>query len=378
MNPIVTRMGKASICLLAGISLLAGPAAAGDRARHLGSFPEGKTPEEIGLRVAENLLGRNHMLTTFLRNEKPGSIHYAEICTAYGALKFSDLTHDRDLLLRLERRYRPIVDEENSGYIPRGFHGDFTVFALVPLELYRLRGDKRFYRLGIAMVDEQWRDPNPEDALTWQARWWIDDAYMIASVDALATRITGDQTYVNNAGLLLDAYCSKLQHDNGLLPHTESVPFYWGRGVGWMAAGLTEALGTMKDDHPLYRNIMGYYIKLMAGLLPLQAESGLWRQLLDDPDAWEETSCTGMFTYAYITGIKNGWLDAETYGPAARKGWLALCDNLNQEGLMKDVCIGTNEEKGKEAYLGRKRVLGDFHGQAPVLWCANALLQKNE
>lgn len=377
--PGTTGKQKRRACLMAGISLLSSAVfaakAGGASANALTHFPAGKTPQEIGRRVTENLLGRDHMLTTFLRQPKPGSIHYAEIVTAYGALKFSDLTNDRDLLLRLERRYRPIVDEDNSSYIPRGFHGDFTVFALVPFELYRLRGDKRFYRLGKEMVDEQWKDPNPEDGLTWQARWWIDDAYMIASVDALATRITGDPTYVNHAALLLDAYCAKLQHKNGLLPHTENVPFYWGRGDGWVAAGLTEALTTLQKNHPLYSNIMGYYKKLMAGLLPLQAKSGLWRQLLDDPDAWEETSCTGMFTYAYITGIKNGWLDAETYGPAARKGWLALCDNLNENGEIKDVCIGTNEEKGKEAYLGRKRRTGDFHGQAPVLWSANALLQ---
>ncbi len=201
---------------------------------YLVNFPKGKTPQEIGARVVENLLSRPYRLTTFLSNRGKGSIHYSEIVTAYGAIKFSDITKDRKLLLSLEKRYRPIVDEENSDLIPQGFHGDFTVFALVPFELYRLRGDKRFYNLGMKMVKEQWEYTNPEDGLTWQARWWIDDAYMIASVDALATRITGDQTWVNNAALLLDAYCRRLQADNGLLPHSDSTPYYWGRGDGWL------------------------------------------------------------------------------------------------------------------------------------------------
>jgi len=341
---------------------------------YLVNFPKGKTPQEIGTRVVENLLSRPFRLTTFLNNRGKGSIHYSEIVTAYGAIKFSDLTKNRDLLLRLEKRYRPIVDEGNSDLIPQGFHGDFTVFALVPFELYRLRGDKRFYNLGIKMVKEQWEYTNPEDGLTWQARWWIDDAYMISSVDALASRITGDQTYVNNAAFLLHAYCSKLQKDNGLLPHTESVPYFWGRGVGWVAAGLTEALTTMKKDHPLHEKLLGYYKKLMVGLLPLQSESGLWHQLLDYPDSYEETSCTGMFTYAYIVGIKNGWLDAGKYGPAARRGWLALTEKINEKGEISDVCVGTNEMEGANAYLQRERRTGDFHGQAPVLWCANALM----
>jgi len=41
-----------------------------------------------------------------------------------------------------------------------------------------------------------------------------------------------------------------------------------------------------------------------------------------------------------------------------------------------DVCIGTNEEAGANAYLNRKRVTGDFHRQAPMLWCASALLRE--
>lgn len=198
---------------------------------------------------------------------------------------------------------------------------------------------------------------------------------MISSVDSLATRVTGDQIHVNNAAFFLNAYMRKLQHDNGLLPHTAGVPCYWGRGVGWVAAGLTECLITLLKDHPLFESLLADYQKWMAGLLPLLAPSCLWRQLLDDPDAWEETSCTGMFTYAYITGVNKGWLEADMYGPAARKGWLALTNMLDEEGRMKDVCIGTNEEKAKAAYLGRKRVLGDFHGQAPMLWCANALIR---
>ncbi|WP_462317178.1 glycoside hydrolase family 88/105 protein [Marinilabilia sp.] len=342
---------------------------------YLSNFPKGKTPEEIGIRITENLLSRPYRLTKFLKNRGEGSIHYAEIVTAYGAIKYADLINDRKLLLRLEKRYRPIVDEKDSDLIPQGFHGDFTVFALVPFELYRLRGDKRFYNLGMKMIKEQWEHTNPEDGLTWQARWWIDDAYMVAAVDALATRITGDQTWVNNSALLLEAYCRVLQADNGLLPHSDNTPYYWGRGVGWVAAGLTEALTTMKTDHPMYDDIMMYYKKLMKGLLPLQAKSGLWHQLLDYPESYEETSCTGMFTYAYIVGIKKGWLDEKTYAPAARKGWLALTEKINDKGEISDVCVGTNEMHGADAYLQRPRRTGDFHGQAPVLWCANALMQ---
>jgi len=70
---------------------------------------------------------------------------------------------------------------------------------------------------------------------------------------------------------------------------------------------------------------------MMAALLKYQDKDGMWHQLLDKPDAWPETSCTGMFTFAMVTGVKNGWLDEKTYGPAARKGWLGLIKYINDD-----------------------------------------------
>ena len=83
-----------------------------------------------------------------------------------------------------------------------------------------------------------------------------------------------------------------------------------------------------------------------------------------------------MFTYAMISGVKNGWLDEAIYGPVARKGWLALISYLDNNGDIAEVCEGTNKKNDRQYYLDRKRIKGDMHGQAPVLWCATALLRK--
>ena len=101
----------------------------------------------------------------------------------------------------------------------------------------------------------------------------------------------------------------------------------------------------------------------------------MWHQIIDDPQAWAETSGTGMFTYAFIMGVKNGWLDENTYAPAARKAWIALCSYINDDGDLTDICVGTNKKNDYQYYLDRERMVGDLHGQAPVLWCVNALLK---
>ncbi|MEO6525010.1 MAG: glycoside hydrolase family 88 protein, partial [Gemmatimonadaceae bacterium] len=180
------------------------------------------------------------------------------------------------------------------------------------------------------------------------------------------------------------AYLDSLQQPSGLLYHGPGPPYYWGRGGGWIAAGLTELLSELPADHPRRARILAGYRKAMATLLTYQAPEGLWRQLVDKPELWLETSGSGMYTFAMVTGVKKGWLDAKTYGPAARRAWLALVSQLDAEANMQNVSVGTNiaaVEVGSNLdtqykfYLARERKTGDLHGQGPMTWTAMALLR---
>ena len=39
-----------------------------------------------------------------------------------------------------------------------------------------------------------------------------------------------------------------------------------------------------------------------------QAPEGGWRQVIDAPESWVETSATAMFVYAIARGVREGWL----------------------------------------------------------------------
>ena len=143
-----------------------------------------------------------------------------------------------------------------------------------------------------------------------------------------------------------------------------------------MAAGMAELLRAVPKDNADRPRIMQGYKTMMASLLKYQANDGMWRQLIDDEISWKETSSTAMFAFAMITGVKNGWLDKYIYGNAARKAWIALTDYLNDKAELTDICQGTGAGNNRQYYLDRKRLTGDFHGQAPLLWCASALLRK--
>lgn len=340
------------------------------------NWPAGKSPAEIGKKVSENFLPRGHY-------QDFNRVVYPEICTWYGAFRIARLTGDNALAEKLVRRFDPYLNPKNAKRFPNKFHVDYGVHGVIPLEIYRLTKDEKYKNLGMKRADHQWEKPTA-DGITRQARYWVDDIYMISAIQTSAHRVTGEMKYLDRAALTTATYIEKLQQPDGLFFHAADSPFYWGRGVGWFAAGMTEILRALPEDHPHYAPIMKGYKKMMSALAKHQSESGLWRQLVDKPEAWEETSSTGMYVYAMVTGVKRGWLDEQQYGPVARKGWLGLVDMLDDKSNMKNVCVGTNKaakmvgndlDAQYEYYLARPSVTGDYHGQAPLLWSAAAMLE---
>jgi rhamnogalacturonyl hydrolase YesR len=262
---------------------------------------------------------------------------------------------------------------------------DNRVFGVLPLEIFLINGDMTSKTLGLARADMQWATPNTA-GITSDARYWIDDMFMITGLQVQAYRATQDMKYLTRATTTMLSYVPALQQPSGLFWHTQTAQILWGRGNGWMAAGSAELLlelpaGTMRDQ------IMTVFKKQMAALLTVQvsspgtADDGLWRQVLDDTAAPTESSGSAMFTFALVTGLKNGWLDEPTYGPAARKAWLGLVANVDANGQIDKVCIGTGATTATTPaaqlayYVGRQLTRGDLHGQAPLLWSAAAMLR---
>jgi rhamnogalacturonyl hydrolase YesR len=354
------------------------------------SWPKGRSPLEIGQRVAQHFIDSPH--SNFGRPGSAPYITYPEVCAWYGALTFAEASGIPHMKGQLIRRFEPLFNTETN-LIPVPDHVDRTVFAAVPLEIYILNADPRCLALGKEFADKQWAEPfgtnAPPDAnawrlrgLSWQTRMWIDDMFMITLTQVQAYRATGNHDYINRAAREMVAYLDQLQQPNGLFYHAPGVPYYWGRGDGWMAAGMSELLHSLPQDNPDRPRILEGYRKMMAALLKYQDANGMWHELIDDPDAWPETSSTAMFAFAFIGGVKEGWLDAGTYGPASRKAWLGLTSYVDKNGDLRDVCQGTPKydpktdgPDGRAYYLARQRITGDMHGQAPLLWCAAALLR---
>lgn len=357
---------------------------------NLEKFPEGSTPNEIGVKVTELFIRNPHsywgnMTTT----SKADHLTYPDVCAWLGALWFSKTTENEELYNKLvdkfellfttERNLQPSLTPTASNKV------DFYVFGALPLEIYQQKKETKYFDLGMKYAVGQWTLPTNatqsqkdwhNDGYSWQTRLWIDDMFMITALQAQAYLVTGDEKYIERTAREMVLYLDRLQRDNGLFYHALSAPYYWGRGNGWFAVGMAELLRILPEDerYDIYRTrIMEGYKKMMEGLLRYQIYDGMWGQLIDNMSSWRETSGTAMFTYAMITGVKNGWLDKVKYGTAARKAWLSLLTYLDEDYNLSNVCEGTGERNDYQYYLDRRRLTGDLHGQAALLWCAVAL-----
>jgi unsaturated rhamnogalacturonyl hydrolase len=362
-----------SLIVLSFAAALVSPLLAADSPQYFAAWPSGKDPATVGKRLAANFLPRQFRFETD-RNKVREGVIYPEVITWYGALTVAKLTGDTDLRDKLVAKFERFHTDEGAKRINPSEHVDYRVFGALPLEIYLQTKDPRCLALGLEKADAQWAKPTP-DGITHEARYWIDDMYMIPLVQTQAFRATGKPIYLDRAAKAMVSYLDRLQKENGLFFHGENSPFYWGRGNGWMAAGSAELLRDLPENHPDRARILAGYRRMMKALLEQQSEGGLWRQLVDKPDSWPETSGSAMFAFGMITGVKNGWLEAKTYGPAARKAWLALTDQLDENANLREVCIGTNKGFDEAFYNARPRTTGDLHGQAPMLWCASALLR---
>ncbi|HWC59860.1 MAG TPA: glycoside hydrolase family 88 protein, partial [Verrucomicrobiae bacterium] len=254
------------------------------------SWPKGKSPVEIGTHVTQHFVDSPHFNS--FKPGPPAFIIYPEVCTWYGALTFAQASHVPGLKGELVRRFEPLFNTETN-LLPAPIHVDNCVFGALPLEIYILNADPRCLELGKSYADKQWAKPsgtnasaeamaNYERGLTWQTRLWIDDMYMITMVQAQAYRATGNAEYINRAAKEMVVYLDTLQKPNGLFYHAPEVPYFWGRGDGWMAAGMAELLRSLPQDNPDRPRIMEGYKKMMASLLQYQDANGMWHQLIDD------------------------------------------------------------------------------------------------
>ena len=253
-----------------------------------------------------------------------------------------------------------------------GFGEDLAPSALASVvwgaELTPATGDGRYANMIIEAANRfQPADPG-EAPSPCDPDFRTEDMFMAGAILGRAYQITGESRYVDLlTTFLLDG---KIQQDNGLFWHCRSAPFYWGRGNGFAAMGLTETLSYLPEGHANRRAVLAMYRKLMESLRGSQRQSGLLPQVLDFPGSYDEFTATCMMGYAMVRGLRHGWLTGDFRSPS-ELAWQAVSERVDDVGNVVDACASTGVQQNVRDYLDRPAIYGfDDRSGGFALWFA--------
>lgn len=262
--------------------------------------------------------------------------------------------------------------------------GSFGATMLFTMENYPLIGGASVAeRIAGFITDEQQRLPNGTlyrlkgSTDFMQHTMWCDDLYMCVPFLVRYYRYTQDIRYIDDAVHQILQYRHSLYREElQIMHHVYDMKFNkqntvsWGRGNGWVIFSLAELLAELSPQHEKYGELLTMFRQLSHGYQQLQGKRGMWHQIVDDHDSYEETSCTAMFIYAMARGVQNGWYDNPIpYVESVYYGWEALAQYaVDEAGNILGVCRGSGYSYNYEYYkydlLPR---LNDTHGIGIVM-----------
>ncbi len=336
---------------------------------------------------------------------------YPEKTEYYDAVKaFADLSTNEDGTQILDKKGGNALRPSNIDDLPAGN----VYFALYAEELKRGNTkDAERYKTAATLIRNTLKYKHSRIAkglpgeggffhkATYPNQMWLDGLFMGSPVYAQWEHVFGQENaeeyreswsdialqfktihkYTYNADKQLNYHAwTATPTDENAFWANKTEPYlgcskeFWGRGMGWYFAALVDVLEFMPKDHADYPAVVEILNQVAAGIARWQdKESGVWYQLLQydasmkadakgdtvngevynvgEAPNYLEASCSGIFTYAFLKGMRLGLLDKAKYTPVAEKAYQGLVKTFIRENGEKTDIIQTCASAG----LGPKK-----------------------
>ncbi len=240
-------------------------------------------------------------------------------------------------------KYKYLTKEMNANDAwklgPRVHHGDDMACAQVYMDYYAMVDQNKIYTEDLSKRIDTLKVVKTKEVL-WD---WSDALFMgppavakLASVennkevaDFLHSNYWTAVSYLKNESYGLFHRDSKYFADGSLGKEPNGKPVFWGRGNGWVIAGLARLIPHLDDNDPQKAKYVSLFKEMAEKIKAVQGTDGMWRSSLLDPESFpiKETSGTGMFTYAMAWGVNQGYLPYNEYAKTIQDAWngLSLC-----------------------------------------------------
>ena len=247
-----------------------------------------------------------------------------------------------------------MIGRRNAWNLHKGpYHADSHAVGQFYLSLYEETKDPSI----LAPTREQfdWILQNPKKgspvsgkdidrSILW---YWCDALFMAPPVWARLAKITGErkyldfmhQEYMATYDLLWDKDEKLFWRDSGFFKRRESngEKVFWARGNGWVLGGLALMIPDLPANWEHREFYIHTYKQMAEKIKSLQRADGTWSMgLLGGEEDYpvKETSGTAFFVYGLAWGVNNGHLDKKEYLPVITKGWKALVECVQPDGLL--------------------------------------------
>lgn len=179
-------------------------------------------------------------------------------------------------------------------------------------------------------------------------RWcWADAIFMAPPVWTKLSALTGNNKYLDFMDKEFWQTTEYLYNKEEQLYLRDSRYFerkdskgrlvYWGRGNGWVLAGIVRVLESMPKDYKNRDKYIALYKEMSERLILLQQKDGSWpSSLLEvETNSTPESSGTGLLVYALAWGVNEKVLPADKSTlNAVKLGWHSLVDSVQPNGKL--------------------------------------------
>lgn len=268
---------------------------------------------------------------------------------------------------------------------------DFTLAPSLPL-VYRLRSETGFknrdiYEKYIAEMTEyalygqirtegmrNYTRDTPEEYTVWVDDMFMGIPYLMQIAGYTDSEELRKKIYDDAAQQVLDFNKHVWDKEAQLYMHANytsrpeiKLP-HWSRANGWAVWAMSDVLMNLPRSHSHYTKILKQYRTFINSLIRYQDENGFWHNVIDRAESPAEVSGTAIFTMAMARGVRYGWLDRKKFTPIVLKGWKAIASEIEEDGTVHKICIGTMCSEDIDYYIHRPFYDDDTHGSFAVIF----------
>ncbi|NDW12978.1 glycosyl hydrolase family 88 [Bacteroides sp. 214] len=330
--------------------------------------------------------------------------HYTNGVLHMAMLELADRTGDKKYEDYVSKNMEFVFDKDNYAYFEKQYNEAFKEGgwkAIRKLTWHMIHRNKRLDDngpMGAGLIELQMRRPNKaylnyinsteEHLMLDEPRlydgtiariWphentiWADDLFMAISFLCRMGKMTGDVKYFDDAANQVLNYHKYLWHPGKEIYyhcyHTdvkEHGVAHWSRANGWMIMAQADLLTMLPENHPKKAALIENYNRQIKGILHYQGKNGLWHQVLDKPDSYEEITGTAMFVFGIARGVRMGWINKD-YIYAAEQGLKGMMTKMTDDGDVTAICVGTGIMPSLSFYYNRPVQKNAPMGEGPVL-----------